>query len=322
MVDYLQDIQNGTMMIRDTGGDVQFWFKTGSSTFNNEQNWGYSADTIGYQEFEYRMARGGNWQMFGAVYIGSRQNVRFRIVGEGLGWPTTDFTVFIERARQPDPPQTPYLVDVRSDALRVAFNYNYDGGLPIVEARLWYSYDGQARYITGGRDAWVYGLAQKTYYSFWGEVRNDRGWSGLGPGTSFRTIGVPDIPPPPDVTAISPTQTRGGFSGFPWDGGTPVREWQIGWGTDPNYPQYTQSGTSADFDNLLLARQYYFWARGRNDVGWGPWSARKDVLLPAGAYVQVAGAWRRAVPWVRVNGVWKITRPFVKDNGIWRPAGS
>lgn len=322
MPDYINEIRNGTMMIRDTGAEVQFWFKTGSSTWNNEQNWGFAADSIGYQEFEYRLLRGGNWQMFGAVHIGTRQNVMFRIVGEGLGWPTTDFTVFIERARQPDPPQQPFMVDRNDNAIRVAFNYNYDGGMGIVEARIWYSFDGQPRYLAPGRDYWIGGLAPKTFYNFWGEVRNDRGWSGLGPANTFRTLGTPDQPPPPNVTPTNPISASGAFSGYPWDGGSPVLEWQIGYGMDPNGPTNFVSGDIFNLTNLSIARQYYFWARGRNAYGWGPWSARRDVLLPAGAWVKVDGVWRRAVPWVKQSGTWKMARPLIPVNGVWRSASS
>lgn len=322
MPDYIREIQNGTMMIRDTGGDVQFWFKTGSSTFNNQQDWGRTVDG-NYQGFEYRLARGGAWQMFGSAYVGTRQEVMFRIVGEGLGWPTTDFVQFIERSRQPDVPQQPYLVDLRSDALRVAFNYNYDGGLPLNDARMWFSYDDQPRNIVGGRDSWIYGLSPKTYYTVWGDVRNDHGWSGLGPPVTLRTIGVPDRPEAPNIYAISPTQVRGAFRSYPWDGGVPVLEWQIGWGTNPTTPQTLTSGDIGNFNNLQAAKQYYFWGRGRNAVGWGPWSARTDVLLPAGARVrQSSGVWARALPWVKTNGVWKIARPYSKKNGTWRPTKS
>jgi hypothetical protein len=40
---------------------------------------------------------------------------------------------------------------------------------------------------------------------------------------------------PVAISAVTDTKvhTDYGFTG--WDGGTPIREWQVGYGTDPNY---------------------------------------------------------------------------------------
>jgi hypothetical protein len=71
--------------------------------------------------------------------------------------------------------------------------------------------------------------------------------------------------------------------------------------------------------NLDPGKTYYFWARARNSVGWGPWtSTASRLILIAGSRVLVAGQWKRAVPYVRVGGVWKVAEPWIKDAGVWK----
>lgn len=323
MTDYIKDIPNGTMMIRDTGGWVEFWFKTGSSTWNNEQGWGYDIGG-GYVGGTFRLARGGGWQMFGRAYVDTRRNVMFRINGSGLGWSTTDHWAFIERARIPDPPGVPYFGEVTSTQIHVAFDYGYDGGMGIDAAEIWYSDDPNwAKWVVGGRDAWVGGLNSGGEYFFWGKVHNAMGWSGLSGRSSRRTLRVPDSPTPVELSDVQQTSVRTHFTfNGRWDGGTPVREWQIGYGLDPNSPQTLVSGVDLLIGNLQPGKRYYFWSRGRNDIGWGPWSARSEVLLIAGAWINASGVQKRALAWVKVGGVWKLARPWTKAGGTWRNVSS
>lgn len=317
MTDYIRDIPNGQMMIRDTGGWVEFWFKTGSSTWNNEQTWGYQTNG-GYVQQDFRLAQGGAWQKFGAVFVDSRQDVLFRIIGEGLGWPTTDFWQFIERARVPDPPGAPYFFERQTGQIHAAFDYGYDGGMGIDAAELWYSFDPSPRWAVGGRDAWVSGLSPKTRYFFWGRVHNARGWSGFGPRSEAWTVGVPDQPEPPVVYAFNPIKALATLRRKPRDGGVRIEEFQIGYGIDPNTPQYTVPGMEVTVSNLQPARMHYFWIRARNAVGWSPWSWPMPLQLPAGAWLKDDGVWKRGLPWVKVNGVWQIVQPNIPVNGTWR----
>lgn len=133
---------------------------------------------------------------------------------------------------------------------------------------------------------------------------------------------VPQAPTPLSLDMIGHTTIRYRFSGNS-DGGSPIREWQIGFGTDPKYVQaYTpSSGTTIVGQNgqtLGLGTRYYFWSRGRNDVGWGPWSARMDARTLAGARVMYANQWREAVAWVKWSNQWRQAIPFIKHNGVWK----
>jgi hypothetical protein len=105
------------------------------------------------------------------------------------------------------------------------------------------------------------------------------------------------------------------------DGGAPILEWQAAYGTNPGAAQkfISSTGTSV-VTGLLPNTTYYFWSRGRNAVGWGPWSVRSSAQTLAGARVRIGGVWVDAVPYVKVSGVWKRAQPYVKVSGIWKPS--
>lgn len=63
-----------------------------------------------------------------------------------------------------------------------------------------------------------------------------------------------------------------------YDGGSPVVEWQIGYGSSPDYPEaYWGSGGTSDVGPFSSGQRVYVWARGRNSLGWGPWSNRGEA---------------------------------------------
>lgn len=140
--------------------------------------------------------------------------------------------------------------------------------------------------------------------------------------TGWRTLpSLATYPPAPRSLGISDeTQTsmtyRFQSNG---DGGAAIREWQVGYSLNPNGPQsYIGSWGTANLYNLNPGSTYYFWSRGRNDVGWSPWSSRSQADTLSGARFKDRGVWRNAIPYVRVNGVWRIAQPYFKDKGVWR----
>lgn len=66
-----------------------------------------------------------------------------------------------------------------------------------------------------------------------------------------------------------------------YNGGSPILQWQLAYGTSPNTP-----GSGGGFKDLALSTGsisvtgldsgtiYYFWNRQRNASGWSPWSPR------------------------------------------------
>lgn len=106
------------------------------------------------------------------------------------------------------------------------------------------------------------------------------GTSGFGGPTSF-TVSinrstVPQAPGIVNLSQIGPYSVHAYFVGG-GDGNSPILEWQIGYGTDPNATQLYMGGSEADIGALTPGTTYYFWARGRNAQGWGPWGPRNSA---------------------------------------------
>ena len=148
------------------------------------------------------------------------------------------------------------------------------------------------------------------------------GTQGFGGPTDFWQAinrGVPPAAPTAlGIDQVLHTEFRYRFSGN-GDGGTPIREWQIAYGYDPNTAQFSMAsnGTST-ITGLDIGRTVYVWSRGRNDAGWGAWSARLNQRTLASARVRVAGHWRDIVLHVKVAGVWRQTILYTKVAGTWR----
>lgn len=148
-----------------------------------------------------------------------------------------------------------------------------------------------------------------------GTASANTGWRTL---PRIQTDTVPPAPTPIGVDQIQMTSMRYRFSGN-GDGGSPILEWQIGWSASPGTPNtWLKSSGTSTISGLKPGLTYFFWSRGRNAVGWGPWSARVNATAIAGALVKVNGVWKDAVPYVKVNGAWKLAQPYSKVNGIWR----
>lgn len=162
--------------------------------------------------------------------------------------------------------------------------------------------DGTAEYIVCG-DMNLYSL---------GYAYAETGWRSLP-----RLARVPDAPTPLYIDSLTSSSFRYAFSGN-GDGGAPMREWQVTW-QEGNGPQnsFWSNGTST-LTGLKPATSYTLWSRGRNDVGWGPYSWPMSVRTHSGARVLHNGIWREAIPYVNVNGVWRAAEVHVNQNGSWK----
>jgi hypothetical protein len=163
--------------------------------------------------------------------------------------------------------------------------------------------DGGAEYqVTGTMDLAMLGHASAT----------------TGVRSLPRLANLPDAPTPIGFTNITQTAITFRFSGN-GDGGSPILEWQALYQEAPNGPQISyRSNGFTPLGGFKPGTTYNFWARGRNAVGWGPWSRVISTRTLAGMRVKYAGSWREAVPYVKVNGVWRIASPYVRDKGTWK----
>lgn len=153
---------------------------------------------------------------------------------------------------------------------------------------------------------------------------NASGTSGFGgPHTMYRDVTRATVPAAPTMLSpdtIGHTSARIRFSGNS-NGGSSILEWQIGYGTSSTTVQFTvgSSGTTT-VSGLSIGTTWYFWARGRNAVGWGPWSSRVSVRTLSSGRVRVVGTWREMILYVKVAGVWRQAIIYNKVAGVWVPA--
>lgn len=322
MADYIIDTggSNGQMMIRDDGYTVSFWAKSGPYTYNYDLPWRYVINGVDSGWIQFRFERTGDWQLFGQWGVTDTQTVLFHLGNStvALGGPV-EFYQFIQRATVPPPPSMFYITNVWDTYVDGYFVGQGDGGSGILEWQIGYGRDPNGlQYLVGsGGTSRIGGLSPGDIWYFWTRGRNALGWSAFSARSSAQLYRVPDAPNPVVLTNVRQTAVHAEFAGN-GDGFTPVLEWQIGYGLSSSYPTNFVSQYNLDVGNLDPGKTYFFWARGRNAIGWGPWSAVRYVTLVAGAYVTVGSSTKRAVPYVRVSGVWKVARPMIKDVGVWK----
>lgn len=325
MPDYTAYIGGSTtLMIRDTGGWVEFWIQTGSSTWNNDQQYSYGANDAGSGVREFAMVRGGNWQYVDHVYVTYDQDISFTIYGSGLGFPTYSFFQHIQRTTVPEPP-TLRGVDAISDTeIHIYFTGNYDGGTPVEEWEIGYGSSPNGPTSTVGSDGEtdVDGFHSGQHVYFWARGRNALGWSGWSNRGEATTWQTPAAPGGPTYYNVAQTSVGVNFAFSRRSNDPPNLEKQLRYGTDPTgaviIGTITVDESTEYVYNLIPGGTYYFSGRARNSVGWGPWSTPSKLILIAGAVVLVSGVWTRAVPYVNVGGVWKVAEPWVKDQGVWK----
>lgn len=104
------------------------------------------------------------------------------------------------------------------------------------------------------------------------------------------------VPPAPigyAPTGITQTYMNVNFNST-GTGGSGVIEWQVRWSTNSDGDvetgaHYAEFLDNFDARNLTPYTKYYFWARGRNSVGWGKWSNRVNgTTLPRLPYAPPA----------------------------------
>lgn len=135
------------------------------------------------------------------------------------------------------------------------------------------------------------------------------GTTGMGGPTTFAQL-INRVPTPPGTpTVTNPTVNSLDVAWTAPDVG-PVTGYQIGYSTSGFDTSPTTivdvSSSPHTMSNLASGATFWFWIRAKNSVGWGSWSGKSVGLATyMGAYVNVGGTWKIAVPYVKDAGVWK-----------------
>ncbi|QZE10598.1 hydrolase [Streptomyces phage Bilo] len=325
MTDYTKTTgTTGKMMIRDTGTDVEFWFKAGYSSdwwngmpFNWTANGTTTSKTINYPT-------GADWYKVGEVRITDSQTVTFRLTdgssSSGIGGPTS-FPQFIARDTIPAKPSTPVISNITATSVYVTFSDGDNGGDAIDARQIGYGTSSTSVQdtVSSDRSTTITGLSQGTTYYFWARTHNSEGWSAWSGRASAKTLKTPGAPSAPLLSSVRATSVDVAFSAPSDTGGSTITGYQIGYGTSSSAPASTVSATSPQVvTGLNPGTVYYFWVRARNSVGWGAWSAYRSIRTVAGAYIRVGAEMKLAVPYVKVGGVWKIAEPWIRNVGVWK----
>ncbi len=316
----------GTMMIRDTGTDVEFWLKAGPQTYNYQLPWQYTVNGVNSGRLQFNFVSGGAWQLLGRWNVTTDQTVTFYLYAtgtRGMAGPTS-FSVAIGRTSAPGTPGPWAIQQIADTWVQGAANYMPNGGIAIDQVQVLYQELGasSSAYFDPGTDGngTLTGLLRgKTYY-FWVRTHNSKGWSGWSSMTQATTHNYPPAPTAPALSEIKQTSFKMVYFGN-GDGGSQITAWETGYGTDPNAPQTIVTGYNLTLTGLSPGQVYYVWARGQNKYGPGAWSARSTTTLLAGAWVDVDGVKKRAVPYVRDGGVWKLAVSWAKIEGLWKESG-
>lgn len=325
MTDYTKTTgSTGKMMIRDTGSDVEFWFKAGYSSdwwngmpFNWTANGSTTSKTINYPT-------GADWYKVGEVRVTDSQTVTFRLTdgssSSGIGGPTS-FPQAIKRDTIPAKPSTPNISSITATSVHVTFSDGSNGGDAIDARQIGYGTSSTSVQdtVSSDRSTTITGLSQGTTYYFWARTHNSEGWSAWSGRASAKTLKGPGAPSAPLLSSVRATSVDVAFSAPSDTGGSTITGYQIGYGTSSSAPASTVSATSPQVvSGLNPGTVYYFWVRARNSVGWGTWSASRSIRTVAGAYIRVGAEMKLAVPYVKVGGVWEVAEPWIRNVGVWK----
>lgn len=327
MADYTRT-DGGTIMIRDTGTIVEYWFKSNNTAawYNNLSfSWTTSVATA-TADIDY--PTGSPWVKVGQSDINASQNVTFRQTDNttvaGIG-PAKTLTAYINRGTVPPQPG-PFSILSYSDVAVVGdADGNGTGGATPLEWDLRYGTAPNVNDATGNGNlvlstgaGQVEDLVPGLTYYFWNRIRNVNGWSPWSPRTQVRTRSKPD--PPDSPSMIWRTQNSIQLKIVPnYNGDNPIHSYRLRWGLNPDEPtaQVVSTSNIITIGGLSPGATYYFWGTAINGYGESFYSPRNYAQLIAGAKVKVGSVWKRAVPYVKVDGVWKLARPWGKIAGFW-----
>lgn len=314
----------GTMMIRDTGSTVEFWFKAGySSDWYNDLDFSYTVDgDTTNKSIDY--PTGADWKKVGSDTATYNQTVTFKLLTatgiSGMGGPTT-FTHAVSRATKPDPPTTPVISGITSTSVVVKFSDGDDGGDSIDSRQIGFDTDstgGSKTLVSSDRSTTIPALSSGTTYYFWARTHNSEGYSNWSGRATAKTLSVPTAPSAPLLSSITAISVDVSWTDNA-TGGASITAHQLGWGTSSSAPTSTVSASSPQvITGLTPGTTYYIFVRAQNSVGWSAWSKATSMRTVAGAYILVGTTWKLAVPYVKTSTGWKLAETWGRVSGVWK----
>ncbi len=239
---------------------------------------------------------------------------------------TLDTLVWVPHLfRGPGPPTTPVITNVAATSMHV-YSTDNPGTAAVLDLREFgYGTDnaGPQTIVTATADASgnykdLTGLAKGTTYYVWARTHNVAGYSDWSGRSQATTLREPDAPSTPTLSNVTSTGVTAAFTPN-GNGGSAITGYQVGYGTNPSSPTTSVTAISPQtITGLIPGTTYYFRARARNAVGWGPWSSAVSNTTISGARFLSGTTWKYAVPYVRVSGVWRPSRPMIKTPDGWK----
>lgn len=344
MTDYTKASGSGTIMIRDTGSTVDFYFQSGySSDFYNGLSFGVEVNgSITTHSVNY--PTGAPNYLVASANVTASQTVTFKLntatgIG-GIGGPTT-ISAALNRNSPPSPPGVPRLSSITTTSVSVAFSDGANGGEAINSRQIAYGTNESlaSTWISSDGSTVVTGLTPGTKYYFWARTHNALGYSGYSGPVSATTLKAPSAPAPLQLSSVTATTVDSSWTAPSNTGGAPITSYQLGYGTSSSTPSNiittveTQTGTvdgipvfsllpvssPHTFVDLEPGTVYYFFVRAISSAGTGPWSAPASVRTVAGAYVYIGVTPMSAIVFVNVAGTWTPCEVWTRNAGVWAP---
>jgi hypothetical protein len=212
-----------------------------------------------------------------------------------------------------------WLNSFNSDTFNHALPWSY-GVNGVLSPWLTFNYNAGAGWQKLG--AWNVTTTQTVQFKL-----NATGTQGFGGPTTFAQLinrtNRPDPPTRPLLSNVSVSSMTVAWTDNS-NGGSTILGYHVGYSVnDPSGPSTIVAAPRSPFvlSNLAMGTLYYVWVQSQNAIGWSDWSQSSFATTFLGAYVNVGGVWKTAIPYVRSGGVWKQALPIITRQAIDRGFG-
>lgn len=325
MPDYVKAIgSTGSMMLRDTGVNAEFWLKAGPLTSCYNKPWGYTANGATNHNLDFDYLDSGNWVRIGYLKVSTSQTVDFWIGAtgtNGLDGPA-NISGYFQRATVPLKPINLKVYNIWSTTCTTQFSSGGDGGSPVDQWQMTYntnSNGGQWTYASNGVNN-LTGLTPGQAYWFWARGHNALGWGPWAGPFGWTQLRQPDPPSAPVISEITQTTAKATWTPN-GTGGSAITNQELHYRTtldDQGNTTILSGSPPKSLTGMQPGILYYFWTRAQNAIGWSALTGPVMQRMVAGAVIKEGVDYKYAVPYVKVAGVWKLARPWINSNEVWK----